>query len=114
MGEYPHDAALREVLEESGYHVTFLDQPDDFGETFDEATVAPRPYWVLIEDLGTHYHHDFIYLCCVDEEREVLVSECETRWFSLREVLAISSVPEDVKRIAVRVLEDREVSMRGG
>src|SRR5579859_2270324 len=109
MGEYPHDAALREVLEETGYCVTFLDQPDDLGKTFDEATVAPRPYWVLIEDLATHYHHDFIYLCCIDEEQEVGTSECNTRWFSLQEVLALASVPEDVKHIAIRLLQNHPV-----
>ena len=105
-GEYPHDAALREVLEETGYHVTFLNQLDNLGETFDAATVAPQPYWLLIEDLGTHYHHDFIYLCCADEEQESLISECKTQWYPLREVLAISSVPEDVKRIAMRLLAE--------
>ena len=77
-GEYPHDAALRETLEETGYHVTFLNQPDNLGETIDEAIVIPQPYWLLLEDIGTHYHHDFIYLCCVDEEQEVLTSECKT------------------------------------
>ena len=104
MGEYPHDAVLRETLEEAGYHVVFLDQPDDLGETFDSATVAPRPYQILIEGQGTHYHHDFIYLCCVNEEQEVGMAECKTQWFPLRKVLSVSSVPEDVKHIVMRLL----------
>ena len=113
-GEYPHDAALRETLEETGYHVTFLNQPNNLWETIDAATVAPQPYWLLIEDLDTHYHHDFIYLCCVNEEQEAVMSECKTQWFPLQEVLALSSVPEDVKRIATHLLQTQSVSMRKG
>jgi len=104
-GEYPHDAALRETLEETGYHVTFFNQQDNLGETIDSAIVAPQPYWLLIEDQGTHYHHDFIYLCCVNEGQETIMSECKTQWFPLDDVLSISSVPEDVKRIAQRLLQ---------
>jgi len=33
--------------------------------------------------------------------------ECQTQWFPLRDVLSISSVPEDVKRIALRLLQDQ-------
>jgi 8-oxo-dGTP pyrophosphatase MutT (NUDIX family) len=104
VGEYPHDAALREVLEETGYHVTFLDQQDNLGETIDSAIVIPQPYWLLVEDQDTHYHHDFIYLCCVNGEREGVTSECKTQWFSLHDVLSIPSVPGDVKRIVLRLL----------
>ena len=106
-GEFPHDAALRETLEETGYHATFLNQPDNLGETIDEATVLPQPYWLLLEDIGTHYHHDFIYLCCVNEKQEVLPSECKTQWFSLHDVLSISSVPEDVKHIVLHLLQNQ-------
>ena len=110
-GEYPHNAALREVLEETGHHVTFLNQPDDLGETFDSATVAPQPYWLLIEDLGTHYHHDFIYLCCANEEPRTVMAECKTQWFPLQDVLSIPSVPEDVKRIVIRLLQATKLSL---
>jgi len=110
-GEYPHDAALREVLEETGYYVTFLNQQDNLGETIDSATVIPQPYWLLVEDQGTHYHHDFIYLCCVNGERELLTPECKTQWFALHDVLSIPSVPEDVKRIALRLLQAQSVSI---
>ena len=104
-GEYPHDAALRETLEETGYHVTFLNQQDNLGETIDAATVIPQPYWLLIEDQGTHYHHDFIYLCCVNGRQEAFMPECQTQWFPLHDVLSISSVPEDVKRVVQRLLQ---------
>ena len=66
----------------------------------------------IIEDQGTHSHYDFIYLCCVDEGREALVSECKTQWVPLCDVLAISSVPEDVKRIVMRLLGDQSGAMR--
>jgi hypothetical protein len=60
---------------------------------------------------GTHYHHDFIYLCCTNKEQGNLMPECKTQWFPLRDVLAILSVPEDVERMVVRLLQAQSVSI---
>lgn len=101
-GELPYEAVLREVQEETGYDARFLYQPDNMGEEFGSAILTPQPHCILLEDLTTHYHHDFVYVCGLGQH--IGKPEGETRWFSLEEVQQIASVPEDVKRIAASLL----------
>lgn len=63
--ELPHEAAIREVHEETGLSVTLVtDRP---GMESDLASPLPRPQQLLLEDInihnGTvgHQHIDFIY-----------------------------------------------------
>lgn len=108
-GELPSEAVLREVREETGFCARFLHQPDNVGEEFDSAIVLPQPFCMLLEDLETHSHHDCVYLCALTEQ--VGHAEGETRWFSLEEIQAIESVPEDVKRVAASLLRTGHPSL---
>lgn len=93
-GEYPHEAVLREVREETGYTIRFIQQPDGVGKQLGEAVILPVPYQVLLEDITTHYHHDFIYLGQVEGERAE-DAEFEGQWIELAQVLALPA-PDDI------------------
>ena len=56
--ELPHEAAIREVLEETGLHVVLQTEPYALGTV----TVLPQPYCMLLEPIGpAHEHIDLIY-----------------------------------------------------
>lgn len=93
-GEFPHEAVAREVYEETGYTVRFIRQPDGIGTELGEATLLPVPYQILLEDISTHYHHDFIYLCHVEGERQTN-AEFEGQWVELSRVPELPA-PDDI------------------
>jgi 8-oxo-dGTP pyrophosphatase MutT (NUDIX family) len=93
-GEFPHEAVAREVREETGYTVRFIQQPDGVGTELGEATLLPVPYQILLEDISTHYHHDFIYLCHIEGERQA-DAEYEGQWVELARVPELPA-PDDI------------------
>ena len=96
--ELPHEAALREVKEESGFNVTLFEKPL---ESFSIGLVnrVPTPVFVYNEGdkaQGSEDFLDFIY-CAVTDEAEPHSEEAEStvfRWFSRDELL---SETEDIK-----------------
>lgn len=65
------------------------------GLQFGTNTVLPQPYWVLLVNMATHYHHDFLYLCtvCGPRSRD---AEYEGQWVELSKVPQLL-VPDDIK-----------------
>jgi len=60
--ELPHEAALREVCEETGLVVELHTQPQTMGNVIH----LPQPYCMLLEDIQPdHQHIDFIYFARV-------------------------------------------------
>ncbi len=56
--ELPHDAACREVLEETGLEIALHTTPKPLGDVI----VLPQPYCILLEDIKpNHQHIDLIY-----------------------------------------------------
>lgn len=56
--ELPHDAACREVLEETGLFVALHSRAHAIGHVL----ALPQPHCILLEDIGPdHQHIDFIY-----------------------------------------------------
>lgn len=93
-GEFPHEAVAREVYEETGYTICFIQQPAGIGTELGEATLLPVPYQILLEDITTHYHHDFIYLCHVEGQRQTN-AEFEGQWVELSRVSELPA-PDDI------------------
>jgi ADP-ribose pyrophosphatase YjhB (NUDIX family) len=101
--ELPHEAAIREVREESGLEVELLDQ----GRTLGCVQVLPQPYCILLEAIGPgHQHIDFIYFARVrggqlaHADREASAA----RWFSWEE-LESSEIAEDIRELGRRAIE---------
>ena len=62
-GETPEQAALREVLEETGQTVELLDLAPEFPRAQSDRTRRiAQPLLVQLEDLGDHHHLDFVYV----------------------------------------------------
>ncbi|GLV60814.1 hypothetical protein KDH_76330 [Dictyobacter sp. S3.2.2.5] len=93
-GEFPHEAVAREVFEETGYRVRFIHQPEGVGTRLGDAELLPVPYQVLLENIDTHYHHDFIYLCHTEGERQH-GAEFEGQWIEMASVLDLPA-PDDI------------------
>lgn len=101
--ELPHDAAIREVREETGLDVALLAQASLLGHVL----VLPQPHCVLLETISPdHQHIDLIYIAQVcggalsPSEREV----GETRWFSWEE-LGEAIIAEDIRVIGRHAIE---------
>jgi 8-oxo-dGTP pyrophosphatase MutT (NUDIX family) len=95
-GEYPHEALVREIEEETGYRVEIILQDENVGKEFDKALVMPQPYWILLEDIGNHFHFDMIFICRVTDRVKDRKPECHLNWFPISEIDEVLT-PKDVK-----------------
>lgn len=95
-GELTHEAAQREAKEEAGVKIRFVQINEKLGD--DRATPLPTPFLVQLEDLGDHYHEDFVYLARAESDE---LENCENHedigWFSIDEALNLKLF-ENVKR----------------
>lgn len=112
--EVPHEAAEREVLEETGITVTLLDMGDpDFelqGVVDDQ---IPRPYAMFYQIIpkntkdDEHIHLDMLYVFEADEAHQTnaqLDEVSDVRWWTKEEVLVSDDVFDSVKGFAKLVL----------
>ena len=118
--EDPVEAALREVLEETGITAEIISPASAL--PFDYPRQVPPPYTILIEDIpgpdGRHQHIDLIYFCrpvagagSVDPSPDPTlrwVHESELRDDRSLDVAGCgvaARVPEDVRRLALIAIE---------
>lgn len=105
--EFPHEAAIREVKEESGFDVTLLET--EIAPAIELARVKriPAPFCLLHEGVGSvENFFDFIYIA-ETKETEPHPSNNESKkfkWFSYDELIEYDIKPH-VKNTALAVMD---------
>lgn len=101
--ELPHEAAVREVYEETGFEVRLLSSAMQLGTV----CVLPQPVCILLETITQdHQHIDLIYFAKVvggilaPSARE----SCLARWFSW-EQLGEPQIAEDIRVLGRQAIE---------
>lgn len=90
QGELPHEAVVREVLEETGVRARIIDASSNLMLDKSREIQIPAPRWVLHEPIPTykdktaHMHYDFIY--CMQSECDACCAQLQevsqVQWFS--------------------------------
>ena len=96
--ETPEEAVRREVKEEAGIDVSFVNKIDcSLGD--ERASVLHKPFEILCETIDIpndkHYHIDLIYLCKTDTDK-IKINERESKnigWFSQQEIKNLNLFP---------------------
>ena len=115
--ELPHDAAVREVQEETGLLVRLHSEAAALSLTREMACdVVPQPAFILVEDINPHHQHiDFTYFALVSAAEVDAGGEAAIwrtngfAWFGLDELHG-ADVPENVRvgaRYAVQFFAGR-------
>ena len=106
-GELPHEAALREVFEESGFAVTLVDTETAPHIELARVNRVPAPFCLLHEGIGSDEEFlDFIYIAETGETVPHPKDEesREFKWFTREELIA-SDMKVHIKNTALSVLE---------
>ena len=88
--ETPAEAAIREVLEETGLEIEFIQQ-ENLWINYPNATSFARPYACLLEnvpvykDKPAHQHIDFVYIARPLDANQTIPVCC--KWFTHTEIL---------------------------
>jgi 8-oxo-dGTP pyrophosphatase MutT (NUDIX family) len=93
--ELPHEAAVREVEEETGLRVRLHSESAAAGMAREmECAVVPQPAFILVEDINPfHQHIDFVYFARAPHGAPV---NDDFQWLAPDE-LAMPGVPENVR-----------------
>ncbi len=106
--ETPDQAARREVREETGFEIEFIDgeQPEDFSEEED----LPVPFHTNIHRIRDgHLHYDLMYLARIKSRGEASHSHEHSglEWFSKEELeKGELEMPDNVRRTALKALKE--------
>ncbi|HEX8919338.1 MAG TPA: NUDIX domain-containing protein [Chloroflexota bacterium] len=107
--ELPHDAARREIEEETGLRLRLHSEQEAADLSARMACdVVPQPAFILIEDINPYHQHiDFTYFALVDESTPNLdgdiLRQNGFQWFSPDE-LTMEGVPQNVREGARRAI----------
>lgn len=112
-GETPEEAALREVLEETGQTAELIDLSPQFPRRGSHrAYRIASPLLVQVEDLGDHRHLDFVYVAVAPKPTSLREEPGQpVAWFDAVEA-ASEAVLEDCRSHAAYLFAER-ARMRG-
>lgn len=110
--ELPHDAALREIEEETGLRLS-LHSEEEAAELAArmQCGVVPQPAFILIEDINPfHQHIDFTYFARIPDDAD-LGNEPYASWqgsgfaWFAPDDLSMDDVPQNVEQGARRAID---------
>jgi len=103
--ELPHEAAIREVKEETGLDITLLETEHVANFDIGRVERIPEPFCLYHEDDINEQFLDFIYIGISSQNQvEPNITESqELRWFS-KEELKVEEIKIHVKNTALTVL----------
>lgn len=106
--ETPPEAARREVLEETGLEITFIEQ-ENLRVSAYNAQSFQRPFLCLLEkipkskDQIEHEHMDLIFLARADQIKEDLMG---FQWFLYEELENLDIFPDTAEVLSLLLKED--------
>ncbi|MCX6767392.1 MAG: NUDIX hydrolase [Candidatus Micrarchaeota archaeon] len=104
--ELPHEAAIREVLEETGLRVELLEKADEASRT-KTAIPLPLPHHVRMLPCRNKRDFDMVFTARVTEGNLKLDSESkEARWFSKQELLNNPEIGPHTKYYSIKTLDE--------
>jgi ADP-ribose pyrophosphatase YjhB (NUDIX family) len=112
--EYPHKAALKAVLRETGYVVDFINTIHYEEKSIDRNTwQIPQPYFVMREDQGQRRsirsHYDFYYVCHVTNKKPQPKGVLDYKWygiFELGKLVSEGTLYQDIQYIINKAYKD--------
>lgn len=114
-GEYPHEAVIREVAEETGLTVDIISSP--VSEVKD-AAVSPLPLPAAVQEISLSAsltYIDFVYFCRVIGEGDVSLDYVEARaykWFTRSDLYKYPLYPH-VREYSERALQLASITSDG-
>lgn len=105
VNETPDMALRREVKEETGLGITFL-QPSILPKQVEEMEVLALPFHTNLHQAGDHLHYQPYYLCTSSTDKFITNQKSEKmQWFDAGEVELLSDCPDNIKVIAKYAFE---------
>jgi 8-oxo-dGTP pyrophosphatase MutT (NUDIX family) len=96
--ELIHEAAIREVLEETGVEIEFICENEHINDKNDSrASMLPIPLFVQLEDIGDHFHEDFVYLARAKSSLIINHEGHNIAWFDMVDAVELN-IFDNVKR----------------
>ncbi|MFA6064551.1 MAG: NUDIX domain-containing protein [archaeon] len=107
--ELPHEAAVREVLEETGLTIELLQKPDENART-KIATPLPIPITLQLLPCRDKKDISFYYTAkVVSGEVKIDSESTSAKWFTLKEILNTPEVGPNTKYYARKLLEETKL-----
>jgi 8-oxo-dGTP pyrophosphatase MutT (NUDIX family) len=91
ISELTHEAAIREVREEAGIEIEFICNREYTGNMNDSrAKILPAPFLVQLEDIGDHFHEDFVYLARANSDQIINNENHNIAWFDIEKAIELN------------------------
>ncbi|MFA6408928.1 MAG: NUDIX domain-containing protein [Gammaproteobacteria bacterium] len=111
--ELPSEAALREVMEETGLQVELItsksfQEEKHYLEVNDPRTsLIPCPWRFLLEEISqNHYHIDFIYLAKIINNKIKNNEGHNLQWFSILDLEKNQNIFPNVKYYGIKAIQE--------
>jgi len=104
--ELPHEAAIREVLEETGLKIELHQKPDEAART-NIVTPIPLPNHMRLLPCRDKKDLDFVFTAkVIDGELKIDSESKQAKWFSLEEIMNNSDIGPNTKYHAKKIFSE--------